>query len=48
MEEAAKKSVKSAGNTPLSAEPQRRKNREVEKLLTLAFGPGKTPFPVGF
>ncbi|CAD5212402.1 unnamed protein product [Bursaphelenchus okinawaensis] len=37
------KKVKSAGNTP-SDKPPKRKNREVEGLLNMDFGPGKNPF----
>ncbi|KAI6226094.1 Sterile alpha motif domain-containing protein 9-like protein [Aphelenchoides fujianensis] len=43
--EVPEKRVKSAGNTPAADSAHKtRKNREIEGLLTMDFGPGKTPF----
>ncbi|CAD5216710.1 unnamed protein product [Bursaphelenchus xylophilus] len=46
MPEHGVKKIKSAGNTPQSIEDKRlrKKNRELEGLLNMDFGPGKNPF----
>lgn len=34
--------------TAMDDRPRQKKNREVENLINMDFGPGKTPFDVGF
>ena len=55
IESVPPKRVKSAGNTPASGgaqlavemtAPRSRKNREIDNLLNMDFGPGRTPFIV--